>query len=266
MDLATAAIALLLGILEGVTEFLPVSSTGHLIVAEDLLGFTGPRAATFAVVIQLGAILAVCWFYRDRLTHVVRGLPADPSARRFVINLAVAFLPAAVLGFLFHDAIKRLLFSPLVVAISLIAGGIVILIIEWRDHRIDTETVDAIGWPDALKIGIAQAAALVPGVSRSGATIMGGLLSGLSRRAATEFSFFLAIPVMFAATAYDLLKSWDILRPEDLPVFAIGFVAAFASAAAAVRFLLRYVSSHDFTAFAWYRIVFGLLILWYYAA
>lgn len=265
MDLATFAIALVLGLLEGLTEFLPISSTGHLIIAGDLLGFTGARAASFKIVIQLGAILAICWFYRHKLIDVARGLPADPSARRFLLNLAVAFIPAAALGFLFHDFIKRYLFSPVVVATALIAGGVVILIIEWRGHRVTTATVEAIGWRDALKVGIAQAAALIPGVSRSGATIMGGLVSGLSRRAATEFSFFLAIPVMFGATAFDLFKSWDILRPDDLPVFVTGFVAAFASAVVAVRFLLRYIASHDFTVFAWYRIGFGLLVLAYYA-
>lgn len=266
MDLATFLIALVLGLLEGLTEFLPVSSTGHLIIVGDLLGFTGARAATFKIVIQLGAILAICWFYHQKLLSVARGLPGDDTARRFVLNLVVAFLPAAILGVLFHDFIKRYLFSPVVVAMALIAGGVVILVIEWWGHRVTTETVDGVGWRDALKIGFAQATALIPGVSRSGATIMGGLVSGLSRRAATEFSFFLAIPVMFAATAFDLFTSWEVLRPADLPIFMTGFVAAFVSAAVAVRFLLRYISNHDFTVFAWYRIVFGGLVLWYYLA
>lgn len=265
MDLTTFFIALALGLLEGLTEFLPVSSTGHLIIAGDLLGFTGPRAATFNIVIQLGAILAICWFYRHKLLNVVRGLPGDPSARRFVLNLVVAFIPAAVLGLLLHDFIKQVLFSPVVVAIALIVGGVAILVIERKTHRVRVDTVEDIGWRDALNVGIAQTLALIPGVSRSGATIMGGLVSGLSRRAATEFSFFLAIPVMFAATGFDLVTSWDILHPADLPLFVIGFVAAFVSALLAVRFLLHYVSNHDFTAFAWYRIVFGLLVLWYYA-
>ncbi|MDN5848618.1 MAG: undecaprenyl-diphosphate phosphatase [Nitrococcus sp.] len=264
MDIATLFIALLLGLLEGLTEFLPISSTGHLIIAGDLLGFTGARAASFKIVIQLGAILAICWFYRHKLTDVVRGLPGDPSARRFLLNLVVAFIPAAVLGLLFHDVIKQFLFSPVVVATALIVGGVVILLIERQVHRVRVETVDETGWRDALKIGIAQTAALIPGVSRSGATIMGGLVGGLSRRAATEFSFFLAIPVMFAATAFDLFQSWDILRPDDLLVFLTGFVAAFASAFVAVRFLLQYISNHDFTVFAWYRIVLGALALWYY--
>lgn len=265
VDFVTLAIALVLGLIEGLTEFLPVSSTGHLIIAGDLLGFTGARAASFKIVIQLGAILAICWVYRHKLFGMVRGLPDDPSSRRFVLNLAVAFTPAAILGFLFHDAIKQYLFSPVVVATMLIIGGVAILVIERRKPRVEVETVDAIGWRDALKVGLAQTVALIPGVSRSGATIMGGLVGGLSRQAATEFSFFLAIPVMFAATAYDLFTSWDILRPEDLAVFVTGFVAAFLSALLAVRFLLHYISHHDFTLFAWYRIGFGLLVLGYYA-
>lgn len=264
MDVSTFLIALVLGILEGLTEFLPISSTGHLIIASDLLGFTGPRAATFNIIIQLGAILAVCWHYRQKLTGVAVGLPSDPAARRFVWNLVIAFIPAAILGFFFHDMIKQVLFSPLVVAVALIIGGIVILLIERQTHDVQVETADDLSWRHALKVGIAQTLALIPGVSRSGATIMGGLVSGLSRKAATEFSFFLAIPVMFAATAYDLFKSWEILQPADLPVFATGFVAAFISALIAVRFLLRFVSSHDFSSFAWYRIAFGLLVLGYY--
>lgn len=266
MDFSTFLIALALGILEGITEFLPVSSTGHLIIAGDLLGFTGPRAATFNIVIQLGAILAICWFYRRKLWAIAVSLPHDRCAQRFVFSLAVAFMPAAVLGLIFHDFIKHVLFTPIVVAIALIAGGVVILLIERRTYRIQVDTVEATGWRAALKIGIAQTTALIPGVSRSGATIMGGLVSGLSRRAATEFSFFLAIPVMFAATGFDLVTSWGILRPADLPIFIIGFIAAFVSALLAVRFLLQYISAHDFTMFAWYRIIFGLLVLWYYTS
>lgn len=264
MDIPTIVIALILGLVEGLTEFLPISSTGHLIIIGDLLGFTGARARTFTIVIQLGAILAICWLYRHRLIDVVRGLPRDRSARRFVINLGVAFIPAAVLGLLFHDFIKHVLFSPVVVAIALILGGVAILIIERTNQRLRVEQVDDMGWRDALKVGLAQTLALIPGTSRSGATIMGGLLSGLSRRTATEFSFFLAIPVMFAATGYDLVTSWDALRPSDIPLFVTGFVAAFVSALLAVRFLLHYIANHDFTLFAWYRIVFGLLVLGYY--
>lgn len=262
MDPTTFLIALVLGVLEGLTEFLPISSTGHLIVVGDLLGFTGPRAATFEIVIQLGAIVAICWLYRHRLLDTAKNLPGDPVARQCVLNLTVAFIPAAVLGLVFYDFIKQVLFSPVVVAIALIVGGVAILIIERQTHRF---RVEAMSWRDALKVGLAQTLALIPGVSRSGATIMGGIVGGLSRRAATEFSFFLAIPVMFAATAFDLYSSWEILRPADVPLFLAGFVAAFISALLAVRFLLRYISHHDFSVFAWYRIVFGLLVLWLYA-
>jgi undecaprenyl-diphosphatase len=264
MELIILVKALLLGVVEGLTEFLPISSTGHLIIASDLLGFTGDKANTFDIVIQLAAILAVCWFYRRRLMNVARGLPSDVQARRFVVNLAIAFIPAAVLGFLFHDFIKEHLFTPPIVAVALIGGGIVILLIERLKHHVRVEEVDTMDWRDALKVGMAQSLALIPGVSRSGATIMGGIVFGLSRRAATEFSFFLAIPIMFAATGFDLLKSWDVLHPADLPVFVAGFVAAFLSALAAVKFLLHFIAHHGFTAFAWYRIAFGLVVLMYY--
>lgn len=264
MDISIILVALILGLLEGLTEFLPISSTGHLIIVGDLLDFTGPRAATFKIVIQLGAILAICWHYRAKLVGVASGLPGDPAARRFVVNLAVAFMPAAVLGLLFHDFIKQVLFSPVVVAIALIIGGVLILIIERRVHHPRVEHVEDMDWRDALKVGLAQTLALIPGVSRSGSTIMGGIVSGLSRRTATEFSFFLAIPVMFAATIFDLVTSWDMLQPSDLWLFVVGFVGAFVSALLAVRLLLRYISNHDFTLFAWYRIVFGLLVLGYY--
>jgi len=256
--------ALVLGVLEGLTEFLPISSTGHLIIAGDLLGFTGRQADTFKIFIQLGAILAVCWLYRDKLITVASGLPSDPLARRFAVSIGIAFLPAAILGLLFHDSIKRFLFSPVTVAAALIVGGIAILLIERLTHRVTVHTVDDVSWREALKVGLAQSLALMPGVSRSGATIMGGLLAGLSRRTAAEFSFFLAIPIMFSATGYDLLKNLDILRLEDLPVFAAGFLAAFASALASMRFLINYLGNHSFAAFAWYRIVFGLVVLGYY--
>jgi undecaprenyl-diphosphatase len=264
MDLALLLKALVLGALEGLTEFLPISSTGHLIIAGDLLGFTGAQADAFKIFIQLGAILAVCWYYRRRLTAVAYGLPTDPRARRFVLNLATAFVPAAGLGFLFHDKIQDYLFSPVTVAVALIVGGIAILLIEWLVKHVRVETVDDMRWRDALKVGIAQCFALVPGVSRSGSTIMGGLISGLSRRAAAEFSFFLAIPIMFAAASFSLIDSWSLLRPEDISIFATGFLAAFAGALAAVKLLLNYLANHDFTLFAWYRIVFGLVVLAYY--
>jgi len=265
LDHPSAVVALILGIVEGLTEFLPVSSTGHLIVAGSLLGYTGERAKVFEIVIQAGAILAVCWEYRARLIRAVTGVGSDPLAQRFVLNLFVAFLPAAILGLLFASAIKRHLFTPVPVALAFIVGAFVILWVEHRRRlspataRIDR--VDALRWTDALKIGCAQALALIPGTSRSGATIIGGMLFGLSRPAATEFSFFLAIPTLFAACIYDFVRNRALFSALDLQGFAIGFVAAFISAFLCVRWLIRYVSRHDFVPFAWYRIAFGLLIL-----
>lgn len=256
--------AALLGLVEGLTEFLPVSSTGHLIVAGDLLGFVGEKAKTFLVVIQLGAILAVCWHYRARLAHVAASLSSEAASRRFAMNLAVGLVPSIVLGLLLHDFVKRVLFSPLVVAISLVVGGIAILMIERTFRTARIEDVDGIRPREAFLVGLVQALALIPGVSRSGATIMGGIVVGLSRAAATEFSFFLAIPTMFAATGLDLYKSWHLFGAADLGWFAVGFVTAFASALWTVRFLLQFVASHTFAAFAWYRIVFGSLLFAYY--
>jgi undecaprenyl-diphosphatase len=261
MDLYPLFSALLLGIVEGFTQFLPISSTGHLILAGDLLGFNDDRGKLFEIVIQSGAILAVVWEYRRRFADVLHGLPHDPIARRFVSNLAIAFMPLAVLGLLFGKLIKATLFAPVPVAIAFIVGAFIILWAEKREHTITIHTVDDIGPWDALKLGLAQACALIPGTSRSGSTIIGGLFFGLSRKAATEFSFFLAIPTMFAATLYDLYKHGDLLSIGDLGPFAVGFLAAFASAFVAVRALLRYIQHHDFTLFAWYRIGFGLLIL-----
>jgi undecaprenyl-diphosphatase len=265
LDHPSALVALILGIVEGLTEFLPVSSTGHLILAGSLLGYTGERAKVFEIVIQAGAILAVCWEYRARLVGAVAGLRSDPVAQRFVVNLAVAFLPAAILGLLFAKAIKRYLFAPVPVALAFIIGALVILWVERRQRAspatVRIDNVDAMRWPDALKIGFAQAFALIPGTSRSGATIIGGMLFGLSRPAATEFSFFLAIPTLFAACIYDFLKNRALLSAGDLQAFALGFVAAFVSAFLCVRWLIRYVSRHDFVPFAWYRIAFGLLVL-----
>ena len=265
MDHPSALVALILGIVEGLTEFLPVSSTGHLIVAGSLLGYTGERAKVFEIVIQAGAILAVCWEFRARLASAVAGLRNDPVARRFVANLVIAFMPAAILGLLFASAIKRHLFAPLPVAMAFIVGALVILWVERRRRR-GTSTariddVDDMRWPDALKIGCAQALALIPGTSRSGATIIGGMLFGLSREAATRFSFFLAIPTLLAACAYDFLKNRALFSAQDLQGLGIGFVASFVAAFFCVRWLIRYVSRHDFTPFAWYRIAFGLLIL-----
>jgi len=261
MDMILVVKALILGIVEGITEFLPISSTGHLILAGDLLNFNDETGKVFEIVIQLGAILAVCWVYRNKLFDVVRNLPRQRDAQRFTMNLIIAFLPAAILGVMFIKTIKEHLFKPVPVALAFIIGGLLILWAERREHRIVVERVDDMRFRDALKVGCAQALALIPGTSRSGATIIGGLLFGLSRQAATEFSFFLAIPTMFAATVYDVYKHRDLLHLHDLWVFAIGFVAAFISALFAVRGLLHYISRHDFTVFAWYRIAFGLVVL-----
>jgi undecaprenyl-diphosphatase len=265
MDLVLALKAIIMGIVEGLTEFLPISSTGHLILAGSLLDFTGEKMKVFEIVIQAGAILAVCWEYRAKIAMVLAGLFSDRKAQRFVLNLIIAFLPAAVLGLLFNKAIKAVLFAPVPVALAFIIGGVVILWVERRQKAnpiaARIESVDDMTALDAFKVGCAQAFALIPGTSRSGATIMGGMLFGLSRKAATEFSFFLAIPVLFAATFYSLYKERALLSASDLDLFAIGTVAAFVSAFFCVRWLLRYISSHDFTVFAWYRIVFGLIVI-----
>lgn len=253
--------ALILGFVEGVTEFLPVSSTGHLILAGDLLDFNDERGKLFEIVIQSGAILAVCWEYRAKIAQVVSGLPNDPAAQRFALNLAIAFMPLAILGLLFGKTIKTTLFNAPTVAAAFIVGGLVILWAERREHRILVETVDDLTARDALKLGLAQALALIPGTSRSGATIIGGLFFGLSRRAATEFSFFLAIPTLIVATLYQLYKERALLSLDDLGMWVVGFVAAFVSAFWAVRGLLRYISTHDFSVFAWYRIAFGIVVL-----
>jgi undecaprenyl-diphosphatase len=253
--------ALILGVVEGLTEFLPISSTGHLILAGDLLNFNDDRGKLFEIVIQSGAILAVVWEYRARIADVVRGLGRDRLANRLVLNLAIAFMPLAVLGLLFKKAIEAHLFKPVPVALAFIVGAFVIIWAERRTHTIRVETVDDMTPLDALKLGLAQACALIPGTSRSGATIIGGLLFGLSRKAATEFSFFLAIPTLFAATAYNLYKERALLNADDIGMWAVGFVSAFVSAFLCVRWLLRYISSHDFTAFAWYRIAFGVIVL-----
>lgn len=253
--------ALILGIVEGLTEFLPISSTGHLILAGDLLDFNDERGKLFEIVIQSGAILAVVWEYRARLGRVAGGLlRGEVAAQRFILNLFIAFLPLATLGLLFGKAIKAHLFNPMAVATTFILGALVILWAEKRQHRIRVDSVEEMRPGDALKLGIAQAFALIPGTSRSGATIIGGLLFGLSRQAATEFSFFLAIPTLGVATVYQLYKERALLSADDLGMWAVGFVSAFISAFLCVRWLLRYISSHDFTIFAWYRIVFGVVV------
>ena len=253
--------ALILGIVEGLTEFLPISSTGHLILAGDLLDFNDDRGKLFEIVIQSGAILAVVWEYRERLLKVARGATSDPAAQKFILNLFVAFLPLAILGLAFGKAIKANLFNPIAVATTFIVGALVILWAERREHKIRIQTVEEMNIVDALKLGIAQAFALIPGTSRSGATIIGGLLFGLSRKAATEFSFFLAMPTMLGATVYSVVKEREALSMADFPLFGLGFVSAFIAAFLCVRWLLRYISTHDFTIFAWYRIVFGILVL-----
>jgi undecaprenyl-diphosphatase len=261
MDLLLLLKAFILGIVEGLTEFLPISSTGHLILAGDLLNFNDERGKLFEIVIQTGAILAVCWEYRAKFGSVLSGLGSDRVAQRLVINLAIAFMPAAILGLAFGKAIKAHLFHPIPVALAFIVGGIFILWAERRQHVVRVQSVDDLTWQDALKLGFAQALALIPGTSRSGATIIGGLFFGLSRKAATEFSFFLAIPTLIAAGLYETWKERALLNADDLGMWAVGFIAAFVSAFLCVRWLLRYISNHDFSVFAWYRIVFGLVVI-----
>ena len=265
MDLSLFVKALVMGIVEGLTEFLPISSTGHLILAGSLLDFTGEKVKIFEIVIQAGAMLAVCWEYRVRIAGVLLGMFSDARAQKFIRNLIIAFLPAAALGFLFGNTIKTVLFKPVPVALAFIIGGVIILWVEKRQLQnprvVHIDSVDDMSALDAFKVGCAQAFALIPGTSRSGATIIGGMLFGLSRKAATEFSFFLAIPTLLAATVYSLYKERALLTVADLPWFSVGTIAAFVSAFLCVRWLLRYISTHDFSLFAWYRIVFGALVL-----
>ena len=255
--------AVILGLVEGATEFVPISSTGHLIVVSDWLGRVDDRSKTFDIFIQLGAILAIVWMYRARIVTIFKASRHDPANRRFLLNLAIAFLPAALVGLAFHDWIKEHLFNPPVVGAALVVGGLVMLAIERWGPRPRYDEATDIPQSTALGIGLAQVLSLIPGTSRSGATIMGGYALGLSRKAATEFSFFLAIPVMVAATGYDLLKSADSLSAADVGFFATGFVVAFLSALVVVKAFLVYVSRHSFAAFAWYRIVFGSVLLWF---
>ncbi|MCE3607241.1 undecaprenyl-diphosphate phosphatase [Massilia sp. P8910] len=265
MTFALALKAIIMGLVEGFTEFLPISSTGHLILAGSLLNFTDEKAKVFEIVIQAGAIMAVCWEYRARIASVMSGLTSDPKAQKFMLNLIVAFMPLAVLGLALGKMIKSALFKPVPVALAFIIGGIIILWVERRNKLnppvVRVETVDDMTVLDAFKVGCAQAMALIPGTSRSGATIIGAMMFGLPRKAATEFSFFLAIPTLLLATAYSLVKERALLSAADLPLFGIGSIAAFISAFLCVRWLLRYISSHDFTVFAWYRIVFGIVVL-----
>ncbi|HEY1151922.1 MAG TPA: undecaprenyl-diphosphate phosphatase [Pseudoduganella sp.] len=265
MDIILAFKALIMGLVEGFTEFLPISSTGHLILAGSLLDFTGEKIKVFEIAIQGGAMIAVIWEYHRKFIEVLSGMFSSERARRFVINLAIAFMPAAILGLLFNKMIKAVLFSPVPVAAAFIVGGLIILWVEKRAKSnpvaVRIHSVDDMTPIDALKVGAAQAFALIPGTSRSGATIIGGMLFGLSRKAATEFSFFLAVPTLLAATFYSLYKERALLSMADLPLFGVGGITAFVSAFLCVRWLLRYISSHDFSAFAWYRIAFGLVII-----
>lgn len=261
MELWVAVQALILGIVEGLTEFLPISSTGHQIIVADIIDFRGEQAMAFNIIIQLGAILAVVWEFRRKIIEVVLGLPKERLAQRFTSNLLIAFLPAVVIGVAFADLIHQYLFNPITVASALVVGGLVMLWAERRSHVVHAETVDDMHWTDALKIGFAQCLAMIPGTSRSGATIIGGLLFGLSRKAATEFSFFLAMPTMVGAAVYSGYKYRELFQSSDVPVFAIGFVTSFIFAMIAVRALLKFIGSHSYAAFAWYRIGFGLLIL-----
>jgi undecaprenyl-diphosphatase len=264
MDTLLFLKALILGLVEGATEFLPISSTGHLIIAGDLLNFNDDKGKVFEIVIQLAAILAVCWEYRHKLVDTVLHITNQNNAQRFVLNLFLAFLPAAIFGLAFHTAIKEYLFSPITVAIALIVGGFAILFIENQTLKTPTANIDDLTPAQAVKVGFAQSLALFPGVSRAGATILGGMIFGLNRKTATEFSFFLAIPIMFAATVLDVYKSRGILSFDDLGMFAVGFFTAFLSALVAIRFLLKFVATHDFKMFAWYRIVLGLIVLAYF--
>jgi undecaprenyl-diphosphatase len=261
VDLLLLIKAAIMGIVEGLTEFLPISSTGHLILAGALLGMDDAKAKVFDIAIQTGAILAVILVYAERLKSVVRGLPGEPQARRFVTNVAIGFLPAVVLGLLLGKAIKAHLFTPTVVATAFIVGGFIILWAERRQATARIDSVDDMGWQDALKVGLIQCLAMIPGTSRSGATIIGGMFMGLSRKAATDYSFFLAIPTLIGAGAYSLLKERHLLAWSDAPMFGVGLLFSFLSAWVCVRWLLRYVSSHSFVPFAWYRIAFGIVVL-----
>jgi undecaprenyl-diphosphatase len=264
MDIIFLLKAFILGLVEGATEFLPISSTGHLIIVGDLLHFNDDKGKVFEIVIQLAAIFAVCWEYRRKLVDTALHITSQSKAQQFVLNLFLAFLPAAILGLVFHSAIKQYLFSPITVAIALIVGGFAILFIENQTFKTPTANIDYLTPLQAIKVGFAQSLALFPGVSRAGATILGGMIFGLNRKTATEFSFFLAIPIMFAATILDVYKSRDILSFDDAGMFAIGFITAFLSALVAIRFLLKFVATHDFKLFAWYRIVFGAIVLAYF--
>jgi undecaprenyl-diphosphatase len=261
MDLTLTLKAILLGLLEGATEFIPVSSTGHLILAKELMGI-GEMSNIFEVVIQAGSIAAVCLLYFTKLWQTFIGLGKSTEARRFVAMILAGFMPAALIGVVLHDYIKTVLFSPLVVSISLIVGGLIILLIERVHITPTTKTVDDILLPLALKVGFIQCLAMIPGISRSGATIMGAMVLGVERKAAAEFSFYLAIPTLLGAAALDLGKGWNTLRADDWQMIAVGLITSFIAAAIVIKLFIAYISRHSFVPFAWYRIGFGLVMLW----
>ena len=256
-------VALILGVVEGATEFLPISSTGHFIIVSDLLNFDNSSHEVFEIVIQLGAIVAVVIEYRKKLTATLLGVTHEKSAQDFLINLVIAFIPAAILGLMFHNQIKLYLFNPVTVSIALIVGGIAMIIIEKKMPK-NVPLTNTIKKSQALTIGLAQCLALVPGISRAASTIMGGVISGLDRKTATEFSFYLAIPIIFAASMFDLTINWNILTIQDLPIFITGFIAAFFSARIVIKIFIKYVANHTFVAFGWYRIFVGFVTLYYF--
>jgi len=262
VDLMLLAKAAVMGVVEGLTEFLPISSTGHLILAGALLGFDDDKAKVFDIAIQTGAIFAVILVYWEKIYATVKALPYQAEAQRFVLNVFIGFFPAVILGLLFGKLIKEHLFTPWVVATTFIVGGFIIL---WAERRppstIRIRAVEDMRGRDALMVGLVQCLAMIPGTSRSGATIIGGMLLGLSRKAATDFSFFLAIPTLIGAGAYSLYKERALLSVEDVPMFATGLVVSFISAWICVRWLLKYIANHSFEIFAWYRIAFGLVVL-----
>mgnify|MGYP001011301685 FL=1 len=265
MDITLLIKAAIMGIVEGLTEFLPISSTGHLILAGSLLGFDDAKAKVFDIAIQTGAIFAVILVYWQKIRSTVVALPSQRQSQLFALNVAIAFTPAVVLGLVFGKAIKAHLFTPTVVASTFIIGGFIILWAEARQAKAETAPrildADDMTWKDALKVGLVQCFAMIPGTSRSGATIIGGMLMGLSRKAATDFSFYLAIPTLIGAGAYSLYKERALLSWADAPMFGVGLLFAFASAWLCIRWLLRYIASHSFSGFAYYRIAFGILIL-----
>lgn len=262
MDLMLLLKAAVMGVVEGLTEFLPISSTGHLILAGALLGFDDDKAKVFDIAIQTGAILAVIIVYWQKISSTVRALPHSADAQRFALNVFIAFVPAVILGLLLGKAIKAHLFTPEVVATTFIIGGFIILWAERRQASAERiQEVEDMRWQDALKVGLVQCLAMIPGTSRSGATIIGGMLLGMSRKAATDFSFFLAIPTLIGAGAYSLYKERALLSMADAPMFAVGLLFSFLSAWVCVRWLLKFISTHSFVVFAWYRIVFGLVVL-----